>query len=238
MKNRFHMTVADNILWAKRNMIDSIWKEANIEGIAVTFPETKEIYEGRTVSGMSVDDTVAINNLKHGWQFILDTLDVPVDLAYVRQVNHLIGAGIVVNAGQLRTSDVSIGGTAWRPEIPDYERTKELIGRITEKEPGQEQALIMFAELCRAQLFYDGNKRTAQLVANKMLISSGAGILAIPVSYKPAFESLLVGYYETGEAEALLEFLDENAMDGVNLEEPEISSEEQLEEEPEFMPHL
>lgn len=217
MTNKFNMSVEDNILYAKRNIIDSIWKEANIEGIAVTFPNTREVFEGRTVPGMSVNDTVAINNLKHGWQFIFDTIDVPVDLAYVRQINSIVGAGIVINAGELRMSDVTIGGTSWRPEIPDYEKAKEMIGTLAGEEPGQEKALKMFAALCRSQLFYDGNKRTAQLVANKMLIADGAGILAIPVEHKAKFEELLVEFYETGESNRLLEFLDKTAMDGINI---------------------
>lgn len=36
-----HMSIEDNIFYAKRNIVDSIWKEANIEGIDITFPATK-----------------------------------------------------------------------------------------------------------------------------------------------------------------------------------------------------
>lgn len=215
MKNKYNMTVEDNVFLAKRNVIDSIWKEANIEGIAVTFPDTREVFEGRTVPGMSVNDTIAINNLKHGWQFILDTLDVPVDLAYVRQVSGIVGAGIVKDADQLRQSDVSIGGTTWKPDFPDYDAAKAMIAKNAEREPGQERALSMFMELCRAQLFYDGNKRTAQLVANRLLIGDGAGVLSIPVQAKREFEYLLVDYYETGNMEAMFSFLDRVAIDGI-----------------------
>lgn len=215
MTNKYRMSVEDNILFAKRNIIDSIWKEANIEGIGVTFPDTREIFEGRTVPNVSVKDTVVINNLKHAWQFILDTLDVPIDVPYVRQVNSLIGAGIVLNAGQLRQSDVSIGGTKWRPVTPDYESAKTLIAANMERPAGQERALTMFADLCRAQLFYDGNKRTAQIIANKMLIADGAGVFAIPVDNKRDFEFLLLDFYETGNSTALISFLDKHALDGV-----------------------
>ena len=30
-----HMSIEDNIFYAKRNIVDSIWKEANIEGETV-----------------------------------------------------------------------------------------------------------------------------------------------------------------------------------------------------------
>ena len=41
-----HMSVEDNIFYAKRNIGDSIWKEATIEGIDITFPATKAVFEG------------------------------------------------------------------------------------------------------------------------------------------------------------------------------------------------
>lgn len=215
MQERFHMSREDNVFLAKRNIVDSIWKEANIEGIGVTFPDTREVFEGRTVPGLSVDETVAINNLKHGWQFILDTLDAPVDLAYVRQVNMKVGAGIVADPGMLRMFDVSIGGTTWKPDIPSLDAAKAAIARICEQGTGLERALNMFSYLCRAQLFSDGNKRTAQLVTNRLLIADGSGVLAIPVEEKRAFETLLIAFYESGDADKLARFLAEKCLDGI-----------------------
>lgn len=220
MPNKYNMTVEDNIFLAKRNLVDSIWKEANIEGIGVTFPDTKEIFEGRTVPGLTVDETVAINNLKHGWQFVLDTLDAPVDLAYVRQVNGVVGAGIIAQPGELRCFDVGIGGTSWKPEIPDFDSAKAMIAEISALDPGQDRALLMFAALCRAQLFSDGNKRTAQLVANKMLIGDGAGILAIPVEHKARFEGLLIDYYESNDPARFLSFVADVGVDGIDVPRP------------------
>ena len=58
---------------------------------------------------------------------IFDIIDVPVDLPYVRQVNKLVGASIVKKAGELRTTVVSIGGTSWKPEVPDCDSAKQMI---------------------------------------------------------------------------------------------------------------
>lgn len=216
MAEQYRMTIEENVFYAKRNVVDSIWKEANIEGIAVTFPDTLEIYEGRAVAGLSIDATVAINNLKHAWQFLFDTIDVPVDLAYVRQMNGIIGANLILNAGELRQTDVSIGGTSWKPEIPDCDLVKEEIFRKACIK-SLDGALEMFAYLTRAQLFLDGNKRCAQLIANKMLIEAGAGVLSIPVKKKLEFNRLLVRFYETGDSAKLCEFLKEHAIDGLKL---------------------
>ena len=60
---KYSMTVEDNILWAKRNLIDSIWKSANREGIAVTYPDTQVICEGMSVAGYSIEEINAVHDL-------------------------------------------------------------------------------------------------------------------------------------------------------------------------------
>lgn len=53
-EKKYGMTREENVFWAKRNLVDYIWKSANLEGIAVTFPETQTIYEGISVQGKSI----------------------------------------------------------------------------------------------------------------------------------------------------------------------------------------
>lgn len=212
----FQMTREENLFFAKRNIVDNIYREAHLEGIGVTFPETKEIYEGRAVAGLSIDDTVAINNLKHGWQFIFETLDVDIDLAYIRQLHSIVGATIVYDAGQLRSNTVSIGGTSWKPDLYDLDTAQALIQQITKVTPSTENALRAFMELARAQLFWDGNKRTSQLIANKMLIANGLGTFSVPVEDKPEFEKRLIEWYETYNENTLLSFLENKCIDGYN----------------------
>ena len=76
MKNKFNLTREQNVFVAKRNIVDYIWKSANLEGIGVTYPETQAIYDGGIVNGLTVDKIIAINNLKYSWQFILENEDI------------------------------------------------------------------------------------------------------------------------------------------------------------------
>ncbi|MDR1184128.1 MAG: hypothetical protein LBK67_04965, partial [Coriobacteriales bacterium] len=77
------------------------------------------IFGGRTVSGLTLTETKAINNLKHAWQFVLENIGLDVDLQLLRHLNGLVGAeGVVRGAGTLRQFDVTVGGTDWRPGIP------------------------------------------------------------------------------------------------------------------------
>ena len=46
MENKFNLTREQNVFVAKRNIVDYIWKSANLEGIDVTYLETQIIYDG------------------------------------------------------------------------------------------------------------------------------------------------------------------------------------------------
>lgn len=217
MNDKFKMSSEDNIFYAKRNIVDSIYSESRLEGIGVTYPETMEIYEGRAVAGLTIEETIKVNNLKHAWHFILDNLDYPLDLRFIRQINSEIGRGIVLDTGNIRMPDVKIGGTHWRPEIPDEEEAERFFSRISDygESSVTEKAIDVMLYIMRSQLFMDGNKRTAQLAANKVMICGGAGVICIPVEKQKEFLELLIKYYESGAKEAIANFIYDNCIDGI-----------------------
>ena len=61
-----------NIDFAKRHLVDTIYKQAILEGIATTFADTESIIEGGKINNMSSEDVLKIINLKHAWEFILN----------------------------------------------------------------------------------------------------------------------------------------------------------------------
>ena len=130
--NKFQMSVEDNVEFAKRQIVDSIYKEARVEGINVTFPETQQIYDGFLVSSLSYEDTTKIINLKHAWFFVFDSLEYPFDLRYMRHINAIIETNLIRNAGVVRNISVRISGTDWIPEIPSPEKINREINRIRE----------------------------------------------------------------------------------------------------------
>lgn len=60
MNDKFTMTLEENMYLAKRNIVDSIWKSANLEGIAVTFPETDAVFNNVNVSSLKVNEIAAL----------------------------------------------------------------------------------------------------------------------------------------------------------------------------------
>lgn len=219
--NKFSLSKDENIFLAKRNIIDNIYKSARLEGIAVTFPQTEAIINGANVSSLNVDEIVAINNLKHAWQFIFDTMEYPqVDFAFICEINRIVGSGLYSNAGFLRSVSVNIGGTTWQPDFPIKPDIVDDINTINNIENATQKAIDLMLYIMRKQMFLDGNKRTATLCANRVLIENGAGLINIKVEHIEEFKTKLIKYYETNEKDEIRNFLFEKSLDGINIEPP------------------
>ena len=227
MLPKFSMTREENIFVAKRNIVDYIWKSAKLEGLGVTYPDTEAIYNGMRAPNVKVEELVAVNNLKHAWQFLLDNMDAPADYPYVCHLNKIVGGdNLVINAGYIRKVPVSIGGTTWKPELPVESEIKEEIHEIlTIREP-TDRATTLMLYLMRRQMFLDGNKRTAMLAGNQVMIANGCGILSVPIEDQPEFTKRLVEYYETGDMEELKSFVYRQCIDGIDFRQNESIEEE------------
>jgi Fic family protein len=219
MEPKYRMTREDNVFVAKRNIVDYIWKSAKLEGLGVTYPDTDAIYNGMSVANVPVDEIIAVNNLKHAWRFVLENLDSPVDYAYVCQLNRLIGGdNLIRRAGFPRNVPVRIGGTAWTPDMPIETQIKEQLAEILSAPSPTERAIMLTLYLMRKQIFLDGNKRTAMLAGNCVMISSGCGIISVPIEHQQTFRPMLISFYETGDTGPIGSFLYENCIDGMDFE--------------------
>ena len=217
MKDKFSMSQEQNIFLAKRNIVDSIWKSANLEGIAVTFPETQAIYDGGNVSKLRVDEIITINNLKHAWIYIISTIKDEINLNYISSIHSLVGSNLVEEPGKMRIYEVNMAGTKWKPELPTKEKLEELINSYNNELSKTEAIITLMCKLMKLQFFNDGNKRTAMLLANHELIKNGLGILSISEENKIEFGEKLIKYYENEDAlEDLKEFIYKTSIYGIN----------------------
>ena len=216
VQDLYKLTQEQNIFIAKRNIVDYIWKSANLEGIAVTYPDTQVIFDGYSVQGYKIEEITAINNLKKAWQFILNDIDLELNLAYICKINGIVGEGIFYNPGMIRSTPVKIGGTTWQPTIPFESQIKEELDKVS-GESNTERAINMMLYLMRKQIFLDGNKRTAMLIANKIMIENGCGIISIPIDKQPEFYKLLIKYYETSNKEEIKEYIYNYCIDGMTF---------------------
>lgn len=216
--NKYSLSREQSIFLAKKMYDNNVYCGMKMENRAVTFPQTKTILDGVNVPDVKLDDIQAILNMRDAWRFLLSSLDAPVTLEYVCKLNEYIARNEALEWGKLRTGKVGISGTDYMPPIPTSEEAEnELSAIMSEDTTETDKALNAFLWGARRQLFWDGNKRTSMTLANKILVSSGAGMLTITDRHMAEFNELLVDYYNTGEGEALKRFLYDNAIQGLEI---------------------
>ena len=217
-KDKYHLTPEQSAFLAKKKWDENVYCGMRMENRAVTFPQTKTILNGVNVPNVQLDDIQAILNMRDAWRFLLQTVDEPLTLAYVCKLNGFIARNEALEWGKLRTGTVGISGTEYMPPVPSENGAEsDLAAILSRNTTGTEKALAAFLWGARAQLFWDGNKRTSMTVANKILISAGAGILTVTDQRMEQFNALLLDYYNTGEGEALKLFLYSNCIQGIEI---------------------
>ena len=204
--------VEQNIDFVKRHLVDTIYKQAILEGVATTFADTESIIEGGKVNNMTSDDIMKIVNLKHAWEFILNKNVVLSDTNFILlcEINKIVEEGFYYSAGKVRNVPVTIGGTTWRPDLPIESVIKEEIDEIFNKKMDDvDRTIELLLYTMKKQVFIDGNKRTSVIFSNHYLISKGKGIIAIPAELTEEFKDLLIPYYEGKDEKEIKKFIKE-----------------------------
>ena len=204
--------VEQNIDFATRHLVDTIYKQAILEGIATTLADTESIIEGGKVNNMTSEDILKIVNLKHAWEFILNKNVILSDtnFALLCEINKMVEEGFYYTAGKVRNTPVTIGGTTWKPDLPIESVIKEELEKIFSKELDDiDRAIELLLYTMKKQVFIDGNKRTAVIYSNHYLISKGKGIIAIPAELTEEFKDLLIPYYEGRDEKEIKKFIKE-----------------------------
>ncbi len=214
----FNDKVESCIALAKRNLVDSIYKQSILEGIATTYSDTETIINEGIANNMSTTDITKILNLKHSWNFILDreVLSYPTNYAILCEINHLVEEGISTLSGHIRKLPVTIGGSTYIPPIPLEYKVKEELQRFLDMDVSIDTGIELILYVMKKQLFIDGNKRTAVIFANHYLIRNGLGIVVIPSECVKDYKKHLINYYEDTDLESIKAFLKEKCWIKIN----------------------
>lgn len=218
MENKYNLTLEQNIFLAKRNLVDNVYANAKMEGINVTFPETKTILDGVNVPNIKIDDIQCILNLRDAWKFLINNINLEFDLDFICRINEQVARNESLEWGKLRNGNVQITGTKYIPNIPKKEEVEVKIKEILKIENATERAIEYMLYGMRAQLFWDGNKRTSTICANKIMIQNGVGIIKVPECKLQEFNTLLTKFYETNANNQIKKFIYENCIDGIEFE--------------------
>lgn len=195
--------------------IDLSWKSSQIEGNTYSLLETERLLrESKTADGKTKEEAVMLLNHKDALRFILDNPDYlqHLTVSHIEDIHRLLTKELAVDSG-IRHRRVGITGTNYRPldnEFQIREAMHDTCDLINSREDVFEKALLALVLLSYIQAFSDGNKRTARISANAMLIAYGY----CPLSFRSVdsidYKKAMLIFYEQNSLHAFKQiFIDQ-----------------------------
>ena len=187
--------------------VDLSWKSSQIEGNTYTLLETERLLKEKiTASGKTQEEAIMLLNHKDALKFVLDNPDYMNDLTIhrIEDIHSILTKELDVDKG-LRRRRVGITGTNYSPldnQFQIEDALKATCDLINGKENRFEKALLAILLLSYIQPFSDGNKRTARITGNALLIAGGY----CPMSFRSVdsidYKKAMLIFYEQNNISA------------------------------------
>jgi len=189
----------------ERLTVEFSWKSSHIEGNTYTLLDTERLLEDHEEAvGHSHEEAVMIINHKRALDYISGNKEkfVTPQLNDVLDIHTLVVAGMSVNTG-IRKSPVGIIGTTYRPLDNEYQ-IRESLEKATTTIRGLQnpfsQALATILAVSYIQPFEDGNKRTARLLGNAILLAQDVCPLSFRSVDEGDYKKATIMFYEQHNA--------------------------------------
>ncbi len=191
----------------ERLAIDLSWKSSQIEGNTYSLLETEKLLkEKETASGKTKEEAVMLLNHKYALDFIVEHTDYlnPLTVSKIEDIHSLLIKELAVQRN-LRKRRVGISGTNYRPldnEHQILDALRKTCDVINRKQSAFEKALLALVLISYIQPFMDGNKRTARIVSNAILIDEGYCPLSFRTVDSIDYKKAMLLFYEQNNISA------------------------------------
>lgn len=181
--------------------IDLSWKSSQIEGNTYSLLETERLLrESKTADGKTKEEAVMLLNHKDALRFILDNPDYlqVLSVSHIEDIHQLLTKELSVDRG-IRHRRVGITGTNYHPldnEFQIREAMHDTCDLINSKKNIFEKALLTLVLLSYIQAFSDGNKRTARITSNAILMANGYCPLSFRSVDSVDYKKAMLIFYE------------------------------------------
>lgn len=204
-----------------KQLPDLVWNAAALEGNTFTLPEVRTLLDGVTVGGKALAEQQQILDLSEAFNLLHELVsqqEFAVDkgisdaLHAVLARNEALDAGFFRGEGHVEGDGGGVrlmdgGFIPFDPADELGEAHADLLVSLQGLENPVEQALAYFCSATRSQFYFDGNKRTARLVASGLLMSNGYAALNTPNARRLEFNLALDELFRSDDATTLMDFL-------------------------------
>ncbi|MDO4777096.1 MAG: Fic family protein [Cardiobacteriaceae bacterium] len=201
------------IFIAQKMRPDFVFQMAQLEGNPFTFPEIQTTLSGITVGGHKLSDQQQVLDIAAGWQEIIRQVgsgEFAVSKDNFIHINTIVARHEALAVGAFRSGQVGIAGTDYRPPAagaPLAQAFDAMMNAFRNSDSVADKAVGLFLDAARAQFFYDGNKRTGQLMMSGVLMANGFAPVTIFADAQLEYHRLMLDFYQSGDKTAMRAFL-------------------------------
>jgi len=177
MQNSTQLSILEFKNELERLAIDLSWKSSQIEGNTYSLLETERLLKDKeTAAGKTKDEAVMLLNHKDALDFIIEHPDYisPLTISRIEDIHSILVKDLDINRN-IRNRRVGISGTNYAPLDNAFqlnEALDDMCNIINTKENVFEKALLALILISYIQPFSDGNKRTARIISNAILVNN------------------------------------------------------------------
>lgn len=205
--DKFAFTPDENRRFTRMNYTKLVYTNSRFEGVKTTLPQTQTIMDGMSVAKVPIVDVLTIINLKRGWQLVTGHTEM-VTFDFEKVINKVVAAEYYLNKENVDSEQITIDETEERNFLNNV---------LNSKRTTTDKAMTIMYHNMRQQMFWDGNKRTAVLVANKIMIDGGAGLINVPLDLWAEWHQLIADFYRTNDMQQLKEWTYKHAIQGLEV---------------------
>ncbi len=199
----------------ERLAIDLSWKSSQIEGNTYSLLETERLLKDKeTASGKTKEEAIMLLNHKEAIDFIDENPDylIPLSISKIEDIHSILIKDLGLEKN-IRKRRVGISGTNYRPLDNLFQIREAISGMcdlVNRKENIFEKALLLLVLISYIQPFVDGNKRTARIVSNAILMNYKYCPLSFRTIDSVDYKKAMLIFYEQNNISAFKKiFLDQ-----------------------------
>jgi Fic family protein len=185
----------------ERLAIDLSWKSSQIEGNTYSLLETERLIKDKeTAAGKPKDDATMLLNHKEAIDFIVVHPEYvnPLTVPAIEDIHSILIKDLGVDRN-MRTHRVAISGTNYKPldnQFQIKEALEDMCTLVNNQENVFSKAFLVLTLISYIQAFADGNKRTARIISNAVLISHGYCPISFRTIDSVEYKKAMLIFYE------------------------------------------
>jgi Fic family protein len=201
------LSVTENRKALEHLSIDLSWKSSEIEGNTYTLLETEALLKNNeTAAGKTMEEANMLLNHKKAIDFLIQEKNylAPLSVAKIEDIHSLLVNNLEVDRN-IRKGIVTVIGTNYKPLDNEHqirEALQDMCNLVNVRENIFEKALLVLVLISYIQAFGDGNKRTARIISNGILIQNNYCPISFITIDTIAYKKAMLLFYEQNNISA------------------------------------